>query len=129
MPVALADLTDNVIKIATAVAYRHQAEITLYHVFDNEEHSVKSSMIPRHWPNVDHVIDSYEEKLKKLAAEMEKATNAKVETRIEIGDAADSICRLAFDSDYDLIIIGTHGNSRLREFFVGSVTMKVVEKC
>jgi nucleotide-binding universal stress UspA family protein len=49
-----------------------------------------------------------------------------VERRLEQGDAATAIVRVAQESHCDLIVIGTHGRTGLRRLLMGSVAEKVV---
>jgi universal stress protein A len=49
--------------------------------------------------------------------------------RVEIGEPAEIIVRLAEIGDYDLVVMGTQGRTRLRQLAVGSVTERVVRNC
>jgi nucleotide-binding universal stress UspA family protein len=46
-------------------------------------------------------------------------------TRIDSGEPAATILRVAREG-YDLVVMGTHGHSRLHSFFLGSVAQRVV---
>jgi len=50
-----------------------------------------------------------------------------VESRIEGGDAADTILEVSKDPDIDGIIIGRQGRGAVEEFLLGSVSKKVVK--
>jgi nucleotide-binding universal stress UspA family protein len=43
------------------------------------------------------------------------------------GDPGEEIDLVAQEEDYDLIVVGTHGRSGLRRFFLGSVAAHVVQ--
>jgi nucleotide-binding universal stress UspA family protein len=49
-----------------------------------------------------------------------------VTTRLERGDAAETIIRIARDDDQDLIVMGSHGHSRIHRALLGSVSEKVL---
>jgi nucleotide-binding universal stress UspA family protein len=49
-----------------------------------------------------------------------------VTTRLERGDAAATILRVARDEDDDLIVMGSHGHSRIHRALLGSVSEKVL---
>jgi len=51
-----------------------------------------------------------------------------VELRVETGDPAHEILRVARDIPCDLIVIGTHGRTGLRRLLLGSVAEQVVRK-
>jgi len=46
-------------------------------------------------------------------------------TRIDSGEPSATILRVAKEG-YDLVVMGTHGHSRLHQFFLGSVAHRVV---
>ena len=48
------------------------------------------------------------------------------ERRIELGDAAAVICRLADDAGMDLIVIGSHGSGFFKRMLMGSVSHHVL---
>jgi nucleotide-binding universal stress UspA family protein len=55
------------------------------------------------------------------------ALNAKtVDKRIEVGDIANTVCRIAEDLGVDLIVVGSHGRSGFGRLFLGSVSEHVV---
>ena len=45
---------------------------------------------------------------------------------VKIGDPAEQIVRSANDGSYDMVIMGTHGHSRLDDMMLGSVARDVV---
>lgn len=49
-----------------------------------------------------------------------------VTTRLERGDAAETILRIAREEEPDLIVMGSHGHSRIRRALLGSVSEKVL---
>lgn len=46
--------------------------------------------------------------------------------RLEAGDPAETIAKVAQEGAYDLIVMGTHGRTGLSHVFLGSVAEKVV---
>jgi nucleotide-binding universal stress UspA family protein len=49
-----------------------------------------------------------------------------VTTRIERGDPAEALLRLAGDGGHDLIVMGSHGHGRVHRALIGSVSEKVL---
>lgn len=72
-------------------------------------------------------IDQYREALEALAAEL-RARDFEVATDVRQGNPPREILRGAADVGADLVMIGSRSRSRLREAFVGSVTLKVLEE-
>jgi len=55
-----------------------------------------------------------------------KDKGAVVEKRVEVGNAAEEIIRMADEMDVDLIAMSTHGRSGISRWAFGSVTDKVL---
>jgi nucleotide-binding universal stress UspA family protein len=53
-------------------------------------------------------------------------SNAELDEVVEVGDAADVICRVADRLGVDVVIVGSHGRSGLGRLFLGSVSEHVV---
>jgi nucleotide-binding universal stress UspA family protein len=50
-----------------------------------------------------------------------------VTTRLERGNPAETILRLAHDQDHDLVVMGSHGHSRVHRALLGSVSERVLK--
>ena len=67
--------------------------------------------------------------LEKLKSELQEKNFLKIECRLEEGgDFIDSLERLARHSDATLVVMGITGKSKLEQVFLGSNTMKMVER-
>jgi len=56
----------------------------------------------------------------------EQFPEALIETQIETGRPVYEICRVAKEGNYDWIVLGSHGRSGLDKFFLGSVSLSVI---
>ncbi len=50
-----------------------------------------------------------------------------ITTRLERGEAAETILRVAKEDPYDLIVMGSHGRSRIHRALLGSVSERVLK--
>lgn len=52
----------------------------------------------------------------------------KVEKQVAVGEIYEKILDIAKDENFDLIVMGNRGFSKIKRFFVGSVTQKVISE-
>ncbi|GHV07348.1 hypothetical protein AGMMS50229_14000 [Campylobacterota bacterium] len=65
-----------------------------------------------------------EAKLREIA----RAIGAEVQVRAAVGDSAETIVGVATETKADLIVIGDHGESRLRDLFLGTTAKNTIER-
>ena len=53
-------------------------------------------------------------------------TGCEVDRRVELGDVASTICRIADEINADVIIVGSHGRTGLKRMLLGSVSEHVI---
>jgi nucleotide-binding universal stress UspA family protein len=90
---------------------QYDAKLILYHVYDkasDKEHADKQ--------------------LENLASELHTTGIVKIECRSEQGDLIDNLERLARHHSAQLVVMGITGKSRLEKVFLGSNTLKMVER-
>lgn len=120
------------------IAKEFSGELTLIHVYSAAVTPIMmpepSTLSPTRVPiitaeEVTRVADAAREAGRQVLAEgtqKVKAENVKVETMLEEGHAVQEIVRVAKEGEFDLIVIGAKGISRIRELLLGSVTDGVV---
>lgn len=100
------------LKFAVQFCQPFRAGITLLHV---EEASL-FELEPKRTKNVGEQI---------LADSATKIKDVTFDTRLEIGDPATVILRVAVRENYDLIVLGSRGLSSVKRFLLGSVSADV----
>jgi nucleotide-binding universal stress UspA family protein len=72
----------------------------------------------------------WREENEEAVAELDRTAAAlrvpRVDRRVEVGDVASMICRVADDLSVDAIVVGSHARSTLGRLFSGSVSEHVV---
>ena len=79
----------------------------------------------------EQLVRKHRKQLKKIIEKIQNqlsAYNVILKTMIFTGDPAFEICRIAELSDVDLIVLGSRGLSEIKEYFLGSVSMRVVRR-
>lgn len=127
VPIDYSQTSLNALDLAVAMSQRHHAEIRLVHV-------VNSNLDDYLWED-GNLLDGFsnstiEKEILRLRqlAETISATHA-IHCSIECrtGIVCDKIAEAAADFNADLIVIGTHGISGLRSYFMGLEAYRVVK--
>ncbi|MBP9927080.1 MAG: universal stress protein [Cyclobacteriaceae bacterium] len=127
VPIDFSPVANNAMETAIAICKRQLATLTLIHVVENtyvlyppEAGGATGSILPE-------MIKQANEGLSKLAKKIRLDHDLVVNHIVQSGNPADEICRWALHKEIDLIVLGTHGASGLREFFIGSNAYRVVK--
>jgi nucleotide-binding universal stress UspA family protein len=113
VPTDLSQVADNAARYAAQMIKGvYDVNFILFHVCEHHEDK-----------------DSAEVLVTKLKEELQERHMIKVETKIEQGgDFIDSLEKQARHSDANLIVMGITGKSKLEQVFMGSNTLKMIEK-
>ena len=103
------EIAEKALEYAVQLAKKHKAKVTLLNVGESKIFGLK--------PEVARKIG--ESVLSDAAA---KAKGLKLNTRLEFGNAAETIIEIAEKENYDLIVVGSRGLSSVKRFFLGSVS-------
>lgn len=104
---------------AITLAHDQNARITLLTVGPSVNRSAAVGTAPP--PDL---IDIHQEVLRDATALIPQDVG--VTTRLERGEAGATILRIAHEEDSDLIVMGSHGHSRIHRALLGSVSEKVL---
>lgn len=127
VPVDFSSFSSYATDFAAFLAQEYKADITLYHVVVMFETEVEEE---EHIKNIEdivkHKILSSNSLLDEKKREID-VNNFEIHSIVERGvNAANSILEYINTHNYDLVIIGTHGRSGIKNWIYGSVTEKVV---
>jgi nucleotide-binding universal stress UspA family protein len=106
---------------AVSLAQEQNAKLTLLTVVPHQATPVGPGVAPP--PETD---ESHNEIIKQALQEIPK--NVGVTTRLEHGEIADTLLKAMRGDDYDLLVMGSHGHSRVHRALLGSVSEKVLHK-
>lgn len=127
VPIDFSNVALNALETAIALCKRQLATLTLLHVVENtyilfppEAGGASSSILPE-------LLFVANENLNELTKKIRINHELVVKHVVRTGNPADEICRWALHKETDLILMGTHGASGLREFFIGSNAYRVVK--
>ena len=113
VPTDFSNVATNAARYAAQMITGHyDAHLILYHVYEKPAEAEEAQAI-----------------LDKLKEELQSSSIARIEIRMdEGGDIIDCLERQARHLDVQLIVMGITGKSRLEKVFLGSNTLKMVER-
>jgi nucleotide-binding universal stress UspA family protein len=124
IPTDFSVLSESALKVSIAIAKRQNAQVTLLHVVDLLPYLLPTEVL---LSSSKEVLSRKEEELKELSENIQKDTGVKAVVKVLEGTPSDIICKLAYEENISLIVMGTHGVSGLREFFIGSEAFRVLK--
>ncbi len=105
-----------------------EASLTLLHVVDTvePEEGDDPACEALHRHTLASRVNHADRRMKELRAEY--GDRSGLESRIIAGQAARTICDIARDESYDLIVMSSHGHAGLARIIIGSVAEQVVQE-
>jgi len=128
MPTDFSELSSSAFKTAVAICKRQNAQLTLLHVVEEIPNIPIDDLVSSPNNLIEELIETYSTRIVDMAKELTLQTGIVITGKVERGNIADTICSIAFEESYNLIVMGTHGTSGMREFFIGSNAFSVVKK-
>lgn len=128
VPTDFSETAAHAVRQAVVIAKQKGASIKLLHVVNPVYITGSELTVPYGPAFFNKLQKTAASHLKKIAAEINQTNGVQVEYDIRMGGIESVINTIAKKEKFDLIIMGTHGASGLKEFFIGSNTYKVVHK-
>jgi universal stress protein A len=121
-PTDFSDRSEFAFRLATALARDYHANLVILHVVQDPVVLYTEGVIPA--PAEDH-MEEMRERLLRLQPPSDTVT---VTHRLEEGNPATEILRVAGLIPADLVVMGTHGRRGLNRLLMGSVAEYVLER-
>jgi nucleotide-binding universal stress UspA family protein len=120
-PTDFSQRSQYALSLASSLARHDDARLILLHVWSPPLVPLAAGPAPVR-PE-DFASSQFDEELRQLRV---PDPEVRVERRLEQGDAATEIIRVAQETHCDLIVIGTHGRTGLERLLMGSVAEQVL---
>lgn len=131
VPVDFSDASLNALDTAIAMAKRHGALLSLLHIanenFQNYGHP-SVDMLPLIPSTLEIIREASQTKLDLLVNQVIEQHGIEAKGETTNGFVTSKICEYAEKSEADLIVMGTHGASGFKEFFIGTNAYAVVKQ-
>lgn len=128
IPTDFSDTANLALDHAVNLARLVDAQITLMHVVSTFAFRVNLPEIDLDESQNRKLSGAVGNKLSQIAEGITTEHGIKVNTLVTSGRIREEVVRLADEIDADIIIIGTHGVSGLKEFFMGSNAFRIVSE-
>ncbi|MEX1187765.1 MAG: universal stress protein [Bacteroidia bacterium] len=128
IPTDFSETADLALQHAVNMASLVDAQITLIHVVSTFAFRVNLPELDFDEAQNNKLSGAVGNKLSLIADEISKNHGIKVNTIVTSGRVREEVVRIADEIDADVIIIGTHGVSGLKEFFMGSNAFRIVSE-
>lgn len=126
-PTDFTDLAMNACSVAVNLCKRHNAVLHIVNTVEVDYYSFSIEPYSSAVYSNQEVLDAAKANLQRLKEDIEQREGIQCVIHVEPGNPAHYICTVASEVDAGLIVMGTHGASGFREFFIGSNSYKVVK--
>jgi len=119
VPVDFSEFSDQAVEFAIHLGKHYDAQITLFHVGLSLDGNFFEELLKEQAGYVETQMQLYVDDV--------KSNGLSVQSTVIPGDSeAKEILRLISENEFDLVVMGTHGQTNLKDMLLGSVTQKVV---
>ena len=127
LPTDFSDVAENALQTAIAISKRQKATLTLLHVVEQGYLLATPESGGMALDMLRPLEASAKGRLNEITTSIRAEHEIDVKFIVVVGHPAFEICRWAAEQKIALIVMGTHGASGLREFFIGSNAYSVVK--
>ena len=125
VPTDFSPQAENALKVAAQLAKKHACEIHLLHILELPMHKVDALSSYNNLPEAVFFMKLAHKRFKELTAK-DYLQDINIIEHVEFHEIFKGIFQVCKKDDIDLIIMGSHGSSGLKEMLIGSNTEKVV---
>ncbi|CCH55948.1 putative protein MJ0531 [Fibrisoma limi BUZ 3] len=122
VPVDFSDPSHNALATAIAMGRRQQASLHLLNVLDPTETNSQSPL-----ETLDEQVRTQTEAIRELARQTTLDHQIQCAGECRVGSVSTEIVAAAGLAKADLIVMGTHGSSGIRAFYIGSEAYRVIK--
>lgn len=127
VPLDFSEASLNALQTAIAIAKQQNADILLLNVVDTSFMFAFAGVAYISEKTIDSMVDVSARMLNPLVEMIKEKHHLSCTSMVKVGLVPLSIVKSASENEAGLIIMGTHGVSGFREFFIGSTAQKVIK--
>jgi len=127
VPTDFSEKSNNAIAMATEMAMRHQSKIILFHMINNYylidksgKQVIGNEVVQENTEKAEIALDTLKKSIQ------EKYSSLQVDIQLKNEHMVNSINDLVVSEDVDLVVMGTQGQQKLKQFILGSSSYSVL---
>ncbi len=130
VPVDFSDCSREAASLALSWSTSFKASVTVLHAWQTPHFVSPDLMVslpdePGR-PFLDYMEREARAALEEFLGNVERPEGVRVDTRLEMGEAADVILQVLAEDEHDLVVMGTHGRRGLERLLMGSVAERTI---
>ncbi len=129
VPTDFSETANNALRVAVAMAHRHNAVLQLLHIIPPKMYVDPAGMHGSFSGIEKTLLTDANINLQKHKTAIQKSSGLLVKTHTEIGTVAHCVSTYVLNHQQDIVVMGTHGISGWSEFFLGSNAMSTIKQC
>jgi nucleotide-binding universal stress UspA family protein len=125
VPTDFSEQAENALKVAAQLAKKHKCELHLLHIIEMPMHKVDALSSYNNLPEAMFFMKLAHKRFEELLNK-DYLKGISIIENVEFHEIFKGVYHVCQKQDIDLVIMGSHGSSGLREMLIGSNTEKVV---
>jgi nucleotide-binding universal stress UspA family protein len=128
VPLDFSDIALEALETAAGIARRQNAELILLHVIEFLQYPMTEYRATYMHQAVAEMNKAEKDNLQNKASEIKNKYQIEATTCLLMGNLRDTIIETAVNKEIDMIVMGSHGASGLRGYFIGTNAYDVIKK-
>ena len=126
VPTDFSDLSKNALRVAVKMAQRHEAKLIISHTVHTYYMIDRGGKQVIGADTVQENRNTAKTKLLELQTSLHQEFNITIETKISSESILDSINELILSDKVDIVVMGTSGRQKIRQFILGSNSYNIL---
>lgn len=129
VPTDFSEHAKNAVRIAVTIAKRHNAAIHLLNIVPNQQLPPTLDRVENSLDNMAAAMVNAKQLLEQCVEKLQARNSLNVFSLAEFGSVDVNASNYVVKNNIDLVVMGTHGISGWKDFFIGSNAMSTIKSC
>lgn len=129
VPTDFSEHANNALRVAVAIAKRHNATIHLLNIVPNQLLPPTMDRVENSLDNMAVSMAAAKQQLEHCVENLQDQNHLSICSSAEFGSVTQNVSTYVIKNNIDLVVMGMHGVSGWKDFFVGSNAMATIKNC